>query len=163
MMQHFGLFINGEEGDGATGERMPIIYPYTGEPYATVAVAAPADVEIEAGRGGELFVLAAGETRDINGELLPMDAIRGGEGRWGMVLRQPLGVIAAIGPFNAPLNLVAQKVAPALAAGNSVVVKPASKTPLAAILLARCIHEAGWPAGACNVLVGSGGSVGDPL
>jgi acyl-CoA reductase-like NAD-dependent aldehyde dehydrogenase len=218
-MDHFGLFIDGEECEGAAGERMPVIYPYTGEAFATVSVAAAADVEravasadatyhqhlrnmpahergrlllrtaevinahrqeftdaiarevgkplkdvaIEAGRGGELFVMCAGETRDIVGELLPMDAIRGGEGRWGFVMRQPLGVVAAIGPFNAPLNLVAQKVAPALAAGNSVVVKPASKTPLAAILLARCIHEAGWPAGACNVLVGSGGSVGDPL
>jgi acyl-CoA reductase-like NAD-dependent aldehyde dehydrogenase len=218
-MDHYGLFIDGEECAGAAGERMNVIYPYTGEPFATVSVAAPADVgravasadaayrkhlrdmpahergrlllrtaevinahrqeftdaiarevgkplkdvAIEAGRGGELFVMCAGVTRDIVGELLPMDAIRGGEGRWGFVMRQPLGVVAAIGPFNAPLNLVAQKVAPALAAGNSVVVKPASKTPLAAILLARCIHEAGWPAGACNVLVGSGGSVGDPL
>src|SRR5579884_1996448 len=218
-MQHYGLFIGGAETEGAGGERMPVIYPYTGEAFATVSVAAPADVDravgaaqaafrdhlrampaherarllmrtaeaigdhraeftdaiareagkplkdvaIEAGRGGELFVMAAGETRDIVGELLPMDAIRGGEGRWGMVLRQPLGVVAAIGPFNAPLNLVAQKVAPALAAGNSVVVKPASKTPIAAVLLARCIHEAGWPAGTCNVVIGPGGTVGDPL
>jgi acyl-CoA reductase-like NAD-dependent aldehyde dehydrogenase len=219
MMDHYGLFIGGEEGEGAAGERMAVVYPYTGEAFATVSVATAADVEravgaaeaasrehlrgmpaherarllartgeviaahreeftdaiareagkplkdvaIEAGRGGELFALAAGETRDINGELLPMDAIRGGEGRWGMVLRQPLGVVAAIGPFNAPLNLVAQKVAPALAAGNSVVVKPATKTPIAAVLLARCIHEAGWPAGACNVVIGPGAVVGDPL
>src|ERR687893_2200216 len=92
-----------------------------------------------------------------------MDAIKGGEGRWGIGMRQPLGVVAAIGPFNAPLNLVAQKVAPALAAGNSVVVKPASKTPLAAVLLARCIAEAGWPAGTCNVVIGPGPLVGDPL
>jgi acyl-CoA reductase-like NAD-dependent aldehyde dehydrogenase len=218
-MEHYGLFIDGAETTGATGERMPVIYPYTGEPFATVSVATAADVDraiaaaerafrthlrampaherarlllrtadaiaarrdefarvigyeagkpmkdvaIEAGRGGELFVLAAGVARDLTGELLPMDAIRGGEGRWGLVLRQPLGVIAAIGPFNAPLNLVAQKVAPALAAGNSVVVKPASKTPLAAVLLARCIHEAGWPPGTCNVVIGSGSTVGDPL
>ncbi len=218
-MDHYGLFIDGAECESATGERMPVIYPYTGEAFATVSVAGPADVEraiasahatyrqhlrtmpahergrlllrtaevigahrqeftdaiarevgkplkdvaIEAGRGGELFVMCAGETRDIVGELLPMDAIRGGEGRWGFVLRQPLGVVAAIGPFNAPLNLVAQKVAPALAAGNTVVVKPASKTPIAAVLLARCIHEAGWPAGTCNVVIGPGGTVGDPL
>lgn len=121
------------------------------------------DARVEAGRVVELFSFAAALAREIWGEVVPMDAIRGGEGRWGFVIREPLGVIAAIGPFNAPLNLIAQKVAPALAAGNAVVIKPASKTPLSALKLARIITEAGFPSGAVNVVVGSGAEVGDPL
>src|SRR6202007_1036466 len=73
-------------------------------------------------------------------------------GRWGIVRRFPLGPILAITPFNFPLNLVAHKVAPAIAAGCTIVLKPAPQTPLTSLLLAKIIEEAGWPAGALNVL-----------
>src|SRR5947208_3094426 len=87
-----------------------------------------------------------------NGEYLPLDASETAKGRWGVVRRFPLGPISAITPFNFPLNLVAHKIAPAIAAGCSIVLKPAPKTPVCALLLARLVQEAGWPAGALSVL-----------
>src|SRR6185369_2733124 len=98
------------------------------------------------------FQIAAEETTRIGGEYLPMDLQDFTAGRWGMVKRFPLGPIAAITPFNFPLNLVAHKVAPAIAAGCSMVLKPAPQTPITALMLAEVVHEAGWPAGALNVL-----------
>ena len=86
-----------------------------------------------------------------------------GEGYFGFWLRRPVGVIAAISPFNFPLNLVAHKVAPALAAGNSVVLKPATTTPLTAVKLCEILMEAGLPAGAINLVVGPGSTVGEWL
>jgi acyl-CoA reductase-like NAD-dependent aldehyde dehydrogenase len=88
----------------------------------------------------------------IHGEFLPLDLQEFARGRWGMVRRFPLGPIAGITPFNFPFNLVGHKVAPAIAAGCTVVLKPASQTPLSALNLARLAEEAGWPAGALNVL-----------
>ena len=76
-----------------------------------------------------------------------MDASSAGAGKLGMILREPIGVVGAISPFNFPLNLVAHKVAPAIAAGCPVVLKPASATPLSALLLARALADAGLPAG----------------
>src|SRR5206468_7820005 len=87
-----------------------------------------------------------------------------GAGKLGFTLRVPVGVVAAITPFNFPLNLVAHKVAPAIAAGCPIVLKPASQTPLSAIALAELLlDECGLPPGWLNVVTGSGSDVGDPL
>jgi acyl-CoA reductase-like NAD-dependent aldehyde dehydrogenase len=109
----------------------------------------------------ETFQFSAEEAKRIHGETVPMDASTAGEGRMGFYLRCPVGVVAAITPFNFPLNLVAHKVGPGLAAGNTLVLKPASTTPLTAIRLAEVLEEAGVPAGVFNVVVGSGSTVGD--
>jgi acyl-CoA reductase-like NAD-dependent aldehyde dehydrogenase len=98
------------------------------------------------------FSVAAEESTRIYGEWLPMDLEPFAAGRWAMVRRFPLGPIAAITPFNFPLNLVAHKWAPAIAAGCPLVHKPASQTPLSSLLLARRVEQAGWPGGALNVL-----------
>jgi acyl-CoA reductase-like NAD-dependent aldehyde dehydrogenase len=115
----------------------------------------------EVARAVETFQFSAEEAKRIHGETVPMDASTAGEGRMGFYLRCPVGVVAAISPFNFPLNLVAHKVGPGLAAGNTLVLKPASTTPLTAIRLAEILEEAGVPAGVFNVIVGSGGTVGD--
>jgi acyl-CoA reductase-like NAD-dependent aldehyde dehydrogenase len=117
----------------------------------------------EVDRAFATFSLAAEEARRLHGETIPMDAVPAGEGYFGFWQRRPVGVIAAISPFNFPLNLVAHKVAPALAAGNSVVLKPASTTPLTALMLCAILQEAGLPAGALNLVVGPGSSVGEWL
>jgi len=120
-----------------------------------------ARAEVE--RGISTFTIAAEEAKRIHGETVPMDAVQAGEGYFGFTTRRPVGVIAAISPFNFPLNLVAHKVAPAIAAGNTVVLKPASTTPLTAVMLCEVISEAGLPAGALNLVVGSGSTVGEWL
>jgi acyl-CoA reductase-like NAD-dependent aldehyde dehydrogenase len=109
------------------------------------------------------YTFAAHEARRITGETVPMDAAPGGQGRLAFTIREPLGVIAAITPFNFPMNLVAHKVGPAIAAGNTVVLKPASQTPLSAYKIAEYFHRAGLPYGALNVITGSGRAVGDIL
>ena len=96
--------------------------------------------------------MAAEESTRIYGEYLPLDWQESTAGRWGIVRRFPLGPIAGITPFNFPLNLVAHKVAPAIACGCTMVLKPAPQTPLSALLLAEAIQQAGWPDGALNVL-----------
>jgi glyceraldehyde-3-phosphate dehydrogenase (NADP+) len=106
--------------------------------------------EAEVARAQMTFTIAAEEARRQHGELLDMDALASGEGHLGLVRRFPLGVITAITPFNFPLNLVAHKVAPCLATGNTMVVKPALKTPLTSLLLAEVLVEAGVPAGQMN-------------
>jgi acyl-CoA reductase-like NAD-dependent aldehyde dehydrogenase len=98
------------------------------------------------------FTVAAEESTRIYGEYLPLDWQEYTAGRWGIVRRFPLGPIAGITPFNFPLNLVAHKLAPAIAAGCSMVLKPAPQTPLSALLLAEAVQQAGWPDGALNVL-----------
>src|SRR6202167_2973803 len=98
------------------------------------------------------FNVAAEETTRIYGEYLPLDWQEFTAGRWGIVKRFPLGPVAGITPFNFPLHLVAHKVAPAIAAGCSMVLKPAPQTPLSSLLLAECIQQAGWPDGGLNVL-----------
>jgi acyl-CoA reductase-like NAD-dependent aldehyde dehydrogenase len=95
--------------------------------------------------------------------MVPMDASQAGEGKLAFTLRLPIGVVGAISPFNFPLNLVAHKIAPALAAGCAVVLKPASQTPLSALLLAELETEAGLPPGWLNVLVGPSAEIGDVL
>jgi acyl-CoA reductase-like NAD-dependent aldehyde dehydrogenase len=109
------------------------------------------------------YHFASQEARRIHGETIPLDAAPGGENRVTYTVREPLGVIAAITPFNFPMNLVAHKVGPALAAGNCIVLKPASQTPLSAYKIAEIFHEAGLPSGVLNVVTGSGRAVGDVL
>ena len=108
--------------------------------------------EAEVNRAIITFTVAAEEARRQHGEVLAMDAFATGEGHSGFTRRFPIGVIAGITPFNFPLNLVAHKVAPALASGNCIIVKPAPKCPLTALLLAEVVVEAGVPAGQVNVI-----------
>jgi acyl-CoA reductase-like NAD-dependent aldehyde dehydrogenase len=119
---------------------------------------------VEARRAVSTFTFAAAEARSLAGEMVPMDAADVGEGKLAFTLRVPIGVVGAISPFNFPLNLVAHKVAPAIAAGCPVVLKPASQTPLSAIALAELLlTDCGLPPGHLNVVTGSGANVGDPL
>ncbi len=118
---------------------------------------------IEVDRAISTFTLAAEEARRVHGETIPLDAVPAGEGYFGFWLRRPVGVIAAVSPFNFPLNLVAHKVAPAIAAGNAVVLKPASTTPITAVKLCEILESAGLPAGAINLVVGPGSTVGEWL
>ncbi len=117
----------------------------------------------EVARSIETFTFAGEEAKRIHGETVPMDASAFGEGRVGFYLRAPLGVVSAITPFNFPLNLVAHKVGPALAAGNTLVLKPAEETPLTAILMAECFHDAGLPDGVMELVHGPGEVTGDAL
>jgi acyl-CoA reductase-like NAD-dependent aldehyde dehydrogenase len=119
---------------------------------------------VEAERAVGTFQFAAAEARTLSGEMIPLDAIPAGEGKIGFTLRMPIGVIGAIAPFNFPLNLVVHKVAPAIAAGCPVVLKPASQTPFSSIELAKMlVEECGLPADYLQVVTGSGGTVGNAL
>ncbi len=118
---------------------------------------------VEAKRAMSTYTFAAVEARKLAGEVVPMDAAQAGEGKLAFTLRIPRGVVGAISPFNFPCNLVAHKIAPALAAGCAVVLKPASATPLSALLLAELMHDAGLPAGWLNVVAGSSSEIGDVL
>jgi acyl-CoA reductase-like NAD-dependent aldehyde dehydrogenase len=109
------------------------------------------------------FTFAAVEARKLAGQMVPMDASQAGEGKLAFTIRRPIGIVGAISPFNFPLNLVAHKVAPALAAGCAVVLKPATQTPLSALLLAELMTEAGLPPGWLNVVVGPAAEIGDVL
>src|SRR5437762_6704458 len=118
---------------------------------------------VEAKRAMSTYTFAAVEARKLAGDVIPMAASEAGEGKIAFTLRRPIGVIGAISPFNFPLNLVAHKLAPALAAGCAVVLKPASQTPLSALLLAELEQEAGLPSGWVNVVVGKASEIGDVL
>ncbi|HEX6425960.1 MAG TPA: aldehyde dehydrogenase family protein [Acidimicrobiales bacterium] len=119
---------------------------------------------VEAQRAVDTFRFSAAEARTLAGDVVPLDASVAGTGKLGLTLRLPIGVVGAISPFNFPLNLVAHKVAPAIAAGCPVVLKPASQTPLSALALADLLlDECGLPPGWLNVVTGAGRAVGDPL
>src|SRR5829696_3290038 len=118
---------------------------------------------VEAARAMSTFTFAAVEARTLAGDMVPMDASQAGAGKLAFTLRRPIGIVGAISPFNFPLNLVAHKIAPALAAGCAVVLKPASQTPFSALLLAELMTEAGLPPGWLNVLVGRASELGDVL
>jgi acyl-CoA reductase-like NAD-dependent aldehyde dehydrogenase len=118
---------------------------------------------VEASRSMSTYTFAAVEARKLAGEMVPMESAQAGEGKLGFTVRKPIGVIGAISPFNFPCNLVAHKLAPALAAGCPVVLKPASQTPLSALLLAELEEEAGLPAGWLSVVVGKASEIGDVL
>jgi glyceraldehyde-3-phosphate dehydrogenase (NADP+) len=117
----------------------------------------------EAARAANTLMISAEEARRILGETVPFDSVAGSENRVGYYYRFPIGVIAAITPFNDPLNLVAHKVGPAIAGGNGVVLKPATVTPLSALKLAEALVEAGLPPNVLNVITGHGHVVGPPL
>jgi acyl-CoA reductase-like NAD-dependent aldehyde dehydrogenase len=118
---------------------------------------------VEAARAASTFTFAAVEARSLAGEVVPMDASAAGAGKLAFTLRLPIGIVGAISPFNFPLNLVSHKVAPALAAGCPVVLKPAGTTPLSALLLAELLVEAGLPPGWLSVVPGPAAEIGDAL
>ena len=117
----------------------------------------------EVERAVETMQLSAEEAKRLSGEVLPLDGAPGAAGKLGFTLRVPCGVVAAVTPFNFPLNLVCHKVGPALAGGNAVVVKPASDTPLSALKLVELLLEAGLPPLAIACITGGGGVIGDAL
>lgn len=121
------------------------------------------EARAEVERSLQTLLQSADEARRLHGEVIPMEAAPIGKGRYALTVREPLGAIGAITPFNVPLNLTLHKLAPALAAGNSVVHKPASNTPLSALRLARLVTEAGAPPGAYNVVTGGGAAVGSQV
>ncbi len=112
---------------------------------------------------GERLMLTREETRALYGEYIPGEWVEDTRRKFAMVTRRPLGVVAALSPFNYPLFIGAAKIIPALLAGNAVVAKPASDTPLSLLLFARILQEAGVPAGMLNVLTGSGSKIGKPI
>ena len=118
---------------------------------------------VEVSRAMSTYTFAAVEARKLTGETIPMDASQAGEGKIALTIREPAGIVGAISPFNFPLNLVAHKIAPALAAGCAVVLKPAGQTPVSALVLAELETEAGLPPGWLNVLVGPSAEIGDVL
>ena len=126
-----------------------------GKPIATA--------QVEADRAVQTIIFSAHEARGLGGELIGMDAHPAGVNHAGMVVRRPIGIVGAISPFNFPLNLVAHKVGPAFAAGCACVLKPATATPLSALLLAQAFADAGQPAGWLNVIVGKSSEIGDVL
>ena len=117
----------------------------------------------EAARAVDTMTLSAEEAKRLYGETIPLDGATGAEGKFGFTVRVPCGVVIAITPFNFPLNLVCHKVGPALAAGNSVIVKPATDTPLSALKLVEALLDAGTPAEAVQCITGPGGEIGDML
>jgi len=121
------------------------------------------EARVEAERALQTLLASAEVARNWRGEVVPIDGAPIGKGRMAVTLREPLGVIAAITPFNVPLNLAMHKIGPALAAGNAVIHKPATATPLSALRFARAVEEAGAPRGAYNVITGPGGAVGEAL
>ncbi|MEM9579137.1 MAG: aldehyde dehydrogenase family protein [Pseudomonadota bacterium] len=111
----------------------------------------------------QTLLTSAEEAKRITGEIVPIDAAPGHDGQIAFTIRRPLGVVACITPFNSPLNTTDHKIAPALAAGNAVVLKPAGYTPLSALLLCEVLQEAGVPAGWLNLVNGPGGRIGQAL
>jgi len=122
-----------------------------------------AEARFEVGRAIQTMMLSAEEARRIHGETIPLDASPGGASKMGFTLRVPCGVVVAISPFNFPLNLMVHKVAPAIAAGNAVVMKPPSNTPLSSLKLTELLLECGMPPEAISCLTGPGGELGDAL
>lgn len=114
----------------------------------------------EVARAQQTLLLSAEEAKRMTGEMVPLAGAPGCGDRWAFTLRMPVGVVCAITPFNFPLNLACHKIGPALAAGNSVVYKPATVTPLSAVLLCEIFTEAGLPDGYLNLVTGSGAKLG---
>lgn len=119
-----------------------------------------AEARIEANRAPQLLRLCAGEALRIHGETLPLDASPNGHSRLGFTLRVPAGIVLAITPFNYPLLLATHKIGPALAAGNSVILKPASTTPLTALRLVGALTAGGFPEHAIQCVVATGATIG---
>jgi glyceraldehyde-3-phosphate dehydrogenase (NADP+) len=125
------------------GELSEIITMEAGKPIT--------DSRGEVSRAVNTFQIALEEAKRLTGEVIPLDIMAGSEKRVGIVRRFPLGPVVGITPFNFPINLVAHKVAPAMASGNPIIIKPASKTPLSALILGQIVTQAGWPPGGLNV------------
>jgi len=121
------------------------------------------EARIEVQRSISTLTFSAEEARRLAGEVVPMEASPAGKGRMAITVREPIGVVAAITPFNFPLNLAMHKIGPAIAAGNTVVHKPASTTPITALKMAAIFRESGLPDGALNVVTGPGGAIGRQL
>ena len=138
-----------------TDELAQAIAAEAGKPLKTARV--------EAERCADTLTFSAVEARKLSGGTVPMEASPAGAGKLGVMLRVPFGVVGAISPFNFPLNLVAHKLGPALAAGNAVVLKPAGQTPISALKLAAALEEAGLPAGWLSVIPGPGSEVGNAI
>ncbi len=117
------------------------------------------EARLEVDRAALTLLFSSEEAHRLRGEVVPMDASPGGRGHMAMTVREPVGVVAAITPFNFPLNLAVHKIGPALAGGNTVIHKPASATPISAILMADLFTACGLPKGALNVITGPGGSI----
>ncbi|MGH2962649.1 MAG: aldehyde dehydrogenase family protein [Solirubrobacterales bacterium] len=138
------------------------------EEELTIAIAAEAGkplktARVEVQRCAGTLSYSAIEARTLAGEAVPLEGSASGAGKLGVVIRVPYGIVAAISPFNFPLNLVAHKLGPAIAAGNAVVLKPAGQTPISSIKLAEAFVDAGLPAGWLNVVCGSGSEIGGVL
>jgi len=148
-------------------ERAAVALAERNEEFArTIAAEAAKPIKtarLEAQRAVDTFAFAAAAARDLAGTVVPLEATAGGAGKTAFTLRVPVGVVGAIAPFNFPLNLVAHKVAPAIAAGCPVVLKPASQTPVSSLLLARLLVDLGVPRGWLNVVTGGGSAVGEPM
>ncbi|KZE39221.1 aldehyde dehydrogenase [Bhargavaea cecembensis] len=137
-----------------------------GEYAATIALEGSKTIReatAEVRRCIQTLKISAEEARRINGETIPFDQAEGSENRVGYYYRFPIGIVAAITPFNDPLNLVAHKVGPAIASGNAIIVKPATVTPLSALLLAEAFDHAGLPSKVLSVITGKGSVIGDLL
>lgn len=122
-----------------------------------------AESTLEVSRAAETLDVSAEEAKRITGDVIPLDAAPGAAGKFGFTLRVPCGIVAAICPFNFPLNLVAHKVGPALAAGNAVLIKPAGNTPLTALKLVQVLLEAGVPPQAIACVTGPGSELGKAI
>ncbi len=121
------------------------------------------EARVEVQRAIQTMTLSAEEAKRLYGETLPLDAAPSAQGQFGFTIRVPVGVVAAIAPFNFPLNLVCHKIGPALAAGNSVVLKPAGDTPLSALKMTEILLDAGLPEEGIQCVTGSGAEIGDIL
>ena len=121
------------------------------------------EARVEAARAADVIALSAEEARRVTGEMIPLEGSASGAGKLGFTLRVPCGVVAAITPFNFPLNLVAHKLGPAIAGGNAILIKPASDTPLAALKLTEICLVAGLPPEAIACLTGPGGELGQAI
>lgn len=141
-----------------TGHEAEIVQGYVAETGFT-----PADARGELARAASIFRMSAQEALRLAGEEVPVAANPGSENRLAFTIRVPVGVVGAIAPFNAPLSTVAHKVAPALAAGNAVVLKPAEVTPLSAMAIAEALLRAGLPPGLLQLVCGTGETAGDAL
>ena len=121
------------------------------------------EARVEVQRAIQTMTLSAEEAKRLYGETLPLDSAPSAQGQFGFTIRVPVGVVAAIAPFNFPLNLVCHKIGPALAAGNSVVLKPAGDTPLSALKMTEVLLDAGLPEEGIQCVTGSGAEIGDIL
>ena len=121
------------------------------------------EARVEVQRAIQTITLSSEEAKRLYGETLPLDAAPSAQGQFGFTIRVPVGVVAAIAPFNFPLNLVCHKIGPALAAGNSVVLKPAGDTPLSALKMTEILLDAGLPEEGIQCITGSGAEIGDIL